>query len=486
MAEDNCFCRFIFPFLTFASYIICVIFNILSLIYTPYNDSYNFYINNLKKSPISSISIDNTFLTNINRRVNQEDNDNLSKMFNLKRLDEKYNYKYLLKEDIGDKNFHPCGIDSENNYLFLPNEIECPINEIEITTNQIPSKNIYQYKTISIFSNIYLHYSNNNIYGKIINDISLNISNNVYSSVNYTNFYFQSPITENNLFLNFIAYFYLGYKTEYDTGLEKRKLTLFNYAFNAKSIKFKNNMFSLILLFIILFFFILTLIKKENLIGLHFINTILILIVIYIQFIIFFYLDFNDYLKRIIEISNIKTKYNIIIFFSSIVFFIFYMILFSCNNPDINYYYLIIYVFRYGFNCDIFEKCKNKNNKNKIKKINELDKRIEELNKDLREYINEKDNLLKENKILPKKIDAAKVLYNEKCKKNNRQQIDINFILEEEIRIETNLNNLLEKKKREIEEYNNIKKEIEKINKKINFYRMKKLNKQFSESPIIY
>lgn len=55
-------------------------------------------------------------------------------MFIFERMENKYNYEYLLREDISDKNFHPCGKDESYNDLFLPKDVECPINDIKITT----------------------------------------------------------------------------------------------------------------------------------------------------------------------------------------------------------------------------------------------------------------------------------------------------------------------------------------------------------------
>ena len=84
------------------------------------------------------------------KKLSQNDEEQLSKMFELKYMDESYDYKYLLIKNTSDKNYHLCGTDSRDNGLYLPNGIECPINEIEVTKNSNPSKDYYEYTSIKI------------------------------------------------------------------------------------------------------------------------------------------------------------------------------------------------------------------------------------------------------------------------------------------------------------------------------------------------
>ena len=85
-----------------------------------------------------------------------------------------YNSNKLIYQDlINGKNKKLCGYDSFGNKLFFPENINCPINYIEITNSQNPSISNLLFKTISISNNKYLHYTNEYIKGEILVDFKI-------------------------------------------------------------------------------------------------------------------------------------------------------------------------------------------------------------------------------------------------------------------------------------------------------------------------
>ena len=440
------------------SFCLCLIFNILCFTYDPYdNDDYNELISNWKKTPITSISINNNYLYNLNRKIKENDSENILKIFVFERMDAKYNYKYLLTEEVGNKDYHPCGTDLFGNYLFLPNEVECPINDIEISSSEFPNDTINIYKTIKLYDNLFLHYTNNNIDGLIINDINITISSYIQSDkftekiiLNENIF----PLLDNKTEFGFILTHYGGYEVIYDTVTEKRNLTAFNYKFNAKSYRILINILSLFLLVIIAICYILIIISRKF-IGLHLLILFLIIIDFFIKYIVHFYLK-DEFLIVSIESYDYDTIQLILI----IIFIFFYLLFYNISDPKGNYFHLLIYIFRYGFNCEIFGCCFRKNIEKKNKKLIDLDKEIEDLNRKTEEYKKEKNNLIKEKKIIEKKIIKANELLDEKRKKNE-SGLNVLYIKEEEISFEAEIQNLLVIKKSEIENLNKIKEQIE-------------------------
>ena len=71
-------------------------------------------------------------------------------------------FKLSYKEKLNYKNIHDskekqCGIDSKKNKLYFPNQIDCPINYIEITNNEKPSMDDLSFTTLKINNFKYLH-----------------------------------------------------------------------------------------------------------------------------------------------------------------------------------------------------------------------------------------------------------------------------------------------------------------------------------------
>ena len=105
-----------------------------------------------------------------------------SQSFLIKRKKGKYS-DYLTNKN----NKKLCGKDSSNNDMYFPNNEDCPINYIEITSNSNPSISNLNFKTLKL-KNRYLHYTNEYISGKILVDfkisdvtpsISINKNNNL-------------------------------------------------------------------------------------------------------------------------------------------------------------------------------------------------------------------------------------------------------------------------------------------------------------------
>ena len=84
-------------------------------------------------------------------------------------------YITLLKENTDkNDNYVDCGyLDSSNNKLYLPQESNCPINSIVISTNT----DMPDYTKVNLDNNYYLYYSNKKNTDKIINHLRISDSN---------------------------------------------------------------------------------------------------------------------------------------------------------------------------------------------------------------------------------------------------------------------------------------------------------------------
>ena len=123
----------------------------------------------INKNLIKSNLIPNKYLTN-NLYFNKWETKN----FILNRT-KNYEYKKLF---INKKNVTKiCGTDNNGNNLYFPINENCPINFIEITNEKKPSLNFSYYETIYLNNNKYLHYSNQNIKGKIV--VQLRVGGNI-------------------------------------------------------------------------------------------------------------------------------------------------------------------------------------------------------------------------------------------------------------------------------------------------------------------
>ena len=96
-----------------------------------------------------------------------------------------YSYKNLLKKSYNNK---ICGKDSENNPLYFPINIECPINFIEIsneTKSSIDGK--YEYKKLNLSDDLFLYYSNEYIDGEILVELKVSSKEGMCFDLNYDN-----------------------------------------------------------------------------------------------------------------------------------------------------------------------------------------------------------------------------------------------------------------------------------------------------------
>ena len=471
MCTFKCFTNLIF-IVSIVSLISCLVLNALSFKYKPYNnESYKNLIKNWKSSPISSISSKSNYFQN------RYDENFFSNLISLKHMDDSYDYQYLLREDLSDKDYRPCGIDSLGNSLYLPKEIECPINEIEITNNNYPSKSNFNYKTINLYDNIFLHYSNNNVSGYIINDFKVLILdritwlNDIYSDKNNINKF--SISHGGDSIVELIFPIYEGYSAEYDPGYEKRDLTDIYFILNAKTIRISVNIVTLII-FVITLVFTILIFAKEELNGLIVINIILIVIAFFLRLMVLKFLDLNKMIGESDEDSFAKGKdrnYPILIcIFGYLFFFSFF---FSLRLGKNSYYYLV-YIVRYGLKCDISGYCKRKKRESLRKEINELDSEIEALKSKLRELEKEEEEKNFENQKTLKVIEIHQEMLENK-KRSVSTDIDINVQLEEEIEITKKIKYFENNHQTEVNNFNDLKNQINEIEKEINFYKLKKL-----------
>ena len=262
-----------------------------------FEDFYNIF----NIPPITEISSSNNngyklgIIEYSNGKHSRKNKQNLLKWegreFTIKRHSKEYKYSFMLNYDKSDKK--QCGIDHKGNKLYLPNNVKCPINYIEITENEEPSYKEYTFETISLDSNKYLHYTNEFINNEILFDLKIADENIPYSSTksynslcysiyiysykycnygkNYYDFENKSGYslidkellsklildnylkdTKNNEIFN-LKYSYLYNRTysalEYDSQLKKEKL----YDYNLKS-KYMNLIYILLItIFVILF-----------------------------------------------------------------------------------------------------------------------------------------------------------------------------------------------------------------------------------------
>ena len=85
------------------------------------------------------------------------------------------------------KNYKICGKDSKNNTLYFPKSESCPINYIEFTQSEKPSKENYNFITKKINSNTYMHYTNEYTEGQILTHLRISTNNPPIGNEDYYN-----------------------------------------------------------------------------------------------------------------------------------------------------------------------------------------------------------------------------------------------------------------------------------------------------------
>ena len=102
-----------------------------------------------------------------------------------------FSYKDLLNNSINSNeinNYKICGKDSENNSLYFPNNIDCPINFIEISNNSKSSiDGKYNYKKLNLSDDLFLYYSNENIEGEILVQLKVSSKEGMCFNLKYDN-----------------------------------------------------------------------------------------------------------------------------------------------------------------------------------------------------------------------------------------------------------------------------------------------------------
>ena len=176
--------------------LIPVILSGIGLMYNPFNN--NSFYNDLKKnyemSPITEIEISRSstiknskdssyFNPKVPYRLGIIEKSDKKKLyltewkknsFYVSRMDKKYTYPKITRIKNNNNN-KICGKDSNGNNLYFPKNEACPINYIEFTNSEKPTKE-YNFITKKIDQSTYMHYTNEYIEGEIL--VHLRISNN--------------------------------------------------------------------------------------------------------------------------------------------------------------------------------------------------------------------------------------------------------------------------------------------------------------------
>ncbi len=455
-------------------YIIAIVFNFLSIFRMPYKrEEYKDLKECWEKPPITSISFDQNYFNNLKEKINRDNENDLHKALIVKRLNKKYNYEYLLKKGINKPGFHLCGTDEKGNKLFLPIKIECPINDLRISNNSDPNSvidqdNYYNYNTAKLYDGIYLHYTNENIYSTIITDIDFKILDYsdfqiyLYEKINIT-----SPrINEENCTLYLIMKYYIEFSENISTFLNYDNKLYLNIA-------------SLILLFQSFVTLIIDNIKFGEPAIFQIVTTISLYVQLVIQIIIYIYygeIKGLDYIiKEYYNVYELETKYfkyNTVLLSFIVIITGIYISLTTFRDNDKNYYYYLVYCFRYS----IFKKCcycckerveRNKEENKRI--IRELDNDIHKLDNKLSECDEEKRNLIDKNENLLFEIkDKSSILNSMKDEENSFW----NMNEEEKIKFEKKFKELKNDNELNIRKFENLKNQIKRIEKEINYYKM--------------
>ena len=475
---DCCCCKkyYIIANLT-PFYIVTIIIFLLSFFDSQLDkEKYDALKKNWEKSPIISISLDQNYVNNLKGKIYQNNVTALNKALTIKRLDKKYNYEYLLREDMNEPGFHPCGKDWEGNYLFLPNDIECPINEIEISSSSDPKSvkkgnTIYcNYKTVQIYKGIYLHYSNENINSTILTDIYFKIDDS-YSNYSepYRQIFFKSR--ENN-FLYLIMENYFGF--HFDNPIIDGKRDLIDFKnFLHYGNKLYLNITSLIVLILSLVTLIIDNCSEEREIPIFRMLTIFFLYaLLVIQIIIYkYYIEIetlDNVLTKFFDFYSGYFNYNSLVLILIAIITGIYLCMANRKGENENNYYLV-YCFRYI----LFNKCclcceeRNRAKNNRI--IRELEDKVKNLDDKISECDKEKRKLIDKNeKILKEIVNKSKILNNMKDEENSFWKMNE----EEENKFEKKFKQLKNDNELNIRKFKNLKNQIKRFEKEINYYKM--------------
>ena len=152
------------------------------------------FYNTFTKSPIIDIKKTSNEKYNLGKIVYSDDINSKPKetklytwenvKFEITRLSDDYTYGYMLKNNDNGKK---CGVDLVGNPLYLPHDVICPINYIEISNNESPPDENKSFNKIKLGSNKYLYYSNEYIDNQILFDFKISDKIPPYTSTNSYN-----------------------------------------------------------------------------------------------------------------------------------------------------------------------------------------------------------------------------------------------------------------------------------------------------------
>ena len=361
----------------------------------------------------------------------------------------------------------------------MPNNIECPINDIRFSNSPDPNSvkdeykdnYYYNYTTTQFYDGIYLHYSNENIFSNIITDIDFKLVELQYSHYEYYNQinFTSNRIIEEKYTLYLILKDYIG-SNDLNAFLNYGKKLSFDIA-------------SLILLFQSLVTLFIDNIKEGDPPIFHIITTISLYIQLVFQIIInvyytdiqnldstiFFYYDIDEskYL------NNDVKYYNILLSFLVTIITLYLFLTNHRKNDNNSYYYLAycLYLIFYFFDkCGHCCKERVERNKERNRKIisdleydiYKFDYKISELEKEKRDLIDKNEKTLEEI------ANKSNILNDMKDEKNSFW----NMNEEEEIKFEQKFKQLKKDNEFNIRKFENLKNQIKKIENEINYYKM--------------
>ena len=159
-------------------------------------EHYDYLKYNWKTNPISSIEINNNKDYELGKIIIQNEEYKFyewkNKTFKINRINN-FDY-YNIYESYNSK---ICGKDSFGNNLYFPEDIECPINDIIITTNS----SLESYNKLPLGDNVtYLYYTNKKIEKNIIIDLRAS-----YQITSYDKLYIQLNLDKSNDLCYFLA-----------------------------------------------------------------------------------------------------------------------------------------------------------------------------------------------------------------------------------------------------------------------------------------
>ena len=288
-------------------------------------NDYNEILHNWNSNPIKSINLIkdipyNEYITDLNSYI----------------FIEKYhNFNYL--NMYQNKEGKICGKDSYGNYLYFPEEIDCPINKIFFSDFDY---DLPGYIKIKLNNYYYLYYTNQNTDGEIAIDIEEDYSfyNSEYG--NYLMPYFEK-IDSKYLGNYYSIYYYQGINTtligdnKYKINNFDKKINIYRYIYIAKII-FLSSEIVLLLLLIILFNLFITFFNDYSK---YFLLTFLILDIIYIIIAItclaFHLREVTNFINIIyLKYEKRDFKWNLIMLIISSISFVFGFLLFMHDCWD--------------------------------------------------------------------------------------------------------------------------------------------------------